>query len=276
MFPLLLFFLAASGPGERTLLDAHNCYPYEGKFADRLPRALALPMPIAIEQDLVWSGNANRVSHEREHANDAPTLEDHFFAPLRARMEAALKSADRSQWPLVTLNLDFKTAEPQQIENLHALLTKYRPWLSIARKGAAGAIEAGPMLVLLGDQDANEEVFYSRLRSGGEILAFGAAPGCAVHTEYRRWCNFAFRQLLKVPNWQTYVQAAHSKGFWVRVYTINGASEEESAINGWSKGYRAGSREAAERLWQDFSAAKVDFIATDEYEAFAAWRKRLR
>ncbi len=276
MHLVALLLLAASGPGERTLLDAHNCYPEQGKFADRLPRALALPMPIAIEQDLVWSGNENRVSHEIQHAAHAPTLEQNFFLPLRSRMEAALQSKDRSQWPLVTLNLDFKTAEPAQLENLHALLAKYRPWLTTARKGFGAELQLGPLLVLLGDPAVNEEVFYTRRALGDEILAFGAAPGCAVATEYRRWCNFAFRNLLQIPNWQTYIQVAHAKGFWVRVYTINGASLEESQQNGWSKGYLAGSRAAAEKLWSDFTAAKVDFIATDEYEAFARWQASRR
>ena len=35
----------AFGPGARVLLDAHNAYPYEGKFADRVERALATGLP---------------------------------------------------------------------------------------------------------------------------------------------------------------------------------------------------------------------------------------
>ena len=41
-------------PGERVWLDAHNCYPDGEKWADRIDRALATGLPIAIEQDLVW------------------------------------------------------------------------------------------------------------------------------------------------------------------------------------------------------------------------------
>jgi hypothetical protein len=41
-------------PGTRVLLDAHNCYPYNGRWADRIDRALSTGVPLAIEQDLVW------------------------------------------------------------------------------------------------------------------------------------------------------------------------------------------------------------------------------
>src|SRR5580698_9183594 len=34
--------------------DAHNCYPYEGQWADRIDRALKTPFPVAIEQDIAW------------------------------------------------------------------------------------------------------------------------------------------------------------------------------------------------------------------------------
>ena len=36
------------------VIDAHNCYPYEGLWTDRLERALAAGFPVAIEQDLAW------------------------------------------------------------------------------------------------------------------------------------------------------------------------------------------------------------------------------
>ncbi|MDX2270248.1 MAG: hypothetical protein NW208_19255 [Bryobacter sp.] len=270
----LTMLMMAAEPGTRTLLDAHNCYPYEGKFADRMERALKAGMPLAIEKDLVWAGGENRISHEVEHAAAAPTLEQDFFLPLKAQMEAALRAGNKEQWPLVTLNLDFKTAEPAQIANLHALMQKYRAWLSVSKKGQGMGIEYGPLLVLLGSPQVNEDVFYDQRKEGEDILAFGAANQCAAATEYRRWCNFAFRSLLKVPEWQGFVKQAHAKGLWVRVYTINGAGEEESAQNGWGRGYMAGGREAAEKLWEEFTAAGVDYIATDEYERFAQWKAK--
>ena len=41
-------------PGARVLLDAHNAYPYHGQWRDRIDRALATGVPVAIEQDLAW------------------------------------------------------------------------------------------------------------------------------------------------------------------------------------------------------------------------------
>ena len=41
-------------PGTRVLLDAHNAYPEDGRFADRVDRALSTGVPLAIEQELVW------------------------------------------------------------------------------------------------------------------------------------------------------------------------------------------------------------------------------
>ena len=46
--------LQPPAPGSRVLLDAHNCYPYNGRWADRIDRALSTGTPLAIEQDLVW------------------------------------------------------------------------------------------------------------------------------------------------------------------------------------------------------------------------------
>ena len=36
------------GPGQRVLLDAHNCYPEGDAYADRIDRALATGLPVAI------------------------------------------------------------------------------------------------------------------------------------------------------------------------------------------------------------------------------------
>ena len=32
------------------ILDAHNCYPYEGRWSDRIQRALNSGYPVSIEQ----------------------------------------------------------------------------------------------------------------------------------------------------------------------------------------------------------------------------------
>ena len=40
-------------PGSRSVMDAHNCYPYDEWWYDRIDRALSVGTPVAIEQDLV-------------------------------------------------------------------------------------------------------------------------------------------------------------------------------------------------------------------------------
>jgi len=45
-------------PGSRTLMDAHNCYPYFEWWSDRIDRALSAGTPLAIEQDLGWYTDA--------------------------------------------------------------------------------------------------------------------------------------------------------------------------------------------------------------------------
>ena len=41
-------------PGSRSVMDAHNCYPYFEWWGDRIDRALSTGTPLAIEQDLAW------------------------------------------------------------------------------------------------------------------------------------------------------------------------------------------------------------------------------
>ena len=106
--------------GGRSLLHAHNCYPEDGQWQDRIDRALAVgKSPFAVEQDVAWSpGSAGRpgrsvVSHDREVSGAEPTLEAHFFDRVRPLMERALAERQTDKWPLLVLHLDFKTNEPE-------------------------------------------------------------------------------------------------------------------------------------------------------------------
>src|SRR5215212_7794092 len=91
----------SSGPAGRVLLDAHNCYPYNGRWADRIERALATGMPLAIEQDLFWYTDKQTgrswsiVSHGNPADGSEPTLRDYFLERIRPVMEHALKEDDR-------------------------------------------------------------------------------------------------------------------------------------------------------------------------------------
>ena len=100
-------------PGGRVQLDAHNCYPYSGRWADRITRALGTGTPMAIEQDLVWYVDpVTRVGRSLVAHDDAskpalgldgsePTMKDYFFERIRPLVESALRE-NRSRPALTT------------------------------------------------------------------------------------------------------------------------------------------------------------------------------
>jgi hypothetical protein len=210
-------------PGTRVLLDAHNAYPYERQYLDRIDRALATGLPLAIEQDLIWRVGADGrgesvVGHDEDKVALAPTLEAYFFDRVRPLMEQALREDRRDQWPVLVLNLDFKTNERAHHEAVHALLARHRAWLTTAPRtatpGDPAPVEPGPLLVLTGSNAAQQVAFHDDRPVGDRLLLFGAyeappAPGAtreartralarmapatllpARATNYRRWANF--------------------------------------------------------------------------------------
>lgn len=173
-------------PGARVQLDAHNAYPYNGRFADRIDRALATGLPVAIEQDLVWrpaSGTLparSIVSHGEPFDDAEPGLREHFFERVRPLVERALAEGDRSRWPLVTLNLDLKTSEPDHHRALWQLLSEYESWLTTAERiadaSAVAPLEVRPVLVLTGESHAQAVAFHDAVPIGGRLRLFGAMP----------------------------------------------------------------------------------------------------
>jgi hypothetical protein len=286
-------------PGTRVLLDAHNAYPYDGRFADRVDRALATGIPVAIEQDLAWyrdpqTGVARSiVTHGEPYTGREPTLRDHFFERIRPIVEAALRQDRRDLWPIVTLNLDFKTIEPEHLQAIWTLLGEYEPWLSTAERTAAEgeirSIRAGPVLVLTGAQDEQQREFHDRVPAGGSLRLFGAIPRAAagappippVKTNYRRWSNNPWSVVEpegqpKSGAWtaedearlESAARAAHDAGLWIRFYTLNG-HDPADVSGGWSASYNFGSLAAARERWRAAIKAGVDFVAVDQYEEFA-------
>ena len=124
----------------RPVLDAHNCYPYEGRWADRIDRALAQGFPVSIEQDIAWAadpatGNGRPVvSHTPKTTGSEPTLRDYFFERVRPIIERALATNDRDHWPLIILHFDFKSNETQVLRAVWDLLGEYQSWLTTAPK----------------------------------------------------------------------------------------------------------------------------------------------
>lgn len=297
--------LSAQAPGTRVLVDCHNCYPYNGQWNDRIDRALATGTPVAIEQDLTWyvdpATHKGRVvdSHETHLSGTEPTLESYFFDKVRPIVEKALQNPDHSKWPLITLNLDLKSEQPEMLAALWQVLDSHRDWLSYAERPASAStvtpITYGPILVLTGRSDAQEKAFFTNRPVGSRLLLFGAvhsdddavtAPAHVVMgedaTAYRRWWNNPWKviegvQQPKAGDWtaaenkrlQEFCALAHQKGLWLRFYTLDGAEPATMKKNGWFDNYNFGSLAAAQKRWQAARKAGVDYIASDQMEDLA-------
>ncbi|HMD48495.1 MAG TPA: hypothetical protein VKG79_05330, partial [Bryobacteraceae bacterium] len=166
------------------------------------------------------------------------------------------------------------------------------------------AFDRKPVLVVTEDSDAQEAVFFHEVPVGAKLRLFGSAhttklPGASdeerAHfaattpaekllterpTNYRRWCNNSWYEVEeggqpRAGEWtaadtkrlRALVDRAHSLGYWIRFYTLDGFPEDDD--HGWSKGYNFGSFEAVRVRWRAAIDAGVDFIATDQYEDLA-------
>ena len=288
------------------MLDAHNAYPDRGRFADRIDVALATGLPVAIEQDLAWCASAGGamaplVSHESTCVGGEPTLEAYFFERVRPIVEAALAKGPSADWPLITLNLDFKTNEPEHHAAVWALLGKYERWLTTAPRVADAAevapLRVGPLLVLTGSPDVQQVTFHDARPRGRPVAGVwrhcrhrragvgphGTATRDAGHQlpplvepsvaggrggrAARRGRLDAGRRRAPGGAWSP-TRTRH--GLWIRFYTLNGVAGERE---GWTASYNFGSLDAAARRWRAAIDAKVDFIATDQYAEFARSRR---
>jgi hypothetical protein len=291
-----------SVPGARTVMDAHNCYPYFEWWGDRIDRALSAGTPLAIEQDLAWhtdpkSGRSwSVVTHGDPTYGVEPTMETYFFERVRPLVEKALREGNRGNWPIITLNLDFKDNKPEHLAAVLQLLQKYQPWLSTAVKGTQAEdvqpLEVKPILVLTGEADAQQTVFYDQLKTGDRVLLFGAIPtedkdpaaapdviDPGKATNYRRWWNNPWKVVeaggqpnagewtaAKMNRLRALVERAHANGLWIRFYTLDGATKAQLSCNGWFHDYNFGSLAAARVRWRAAMAAHVDYVASDQYE----------
>ena len=317
---LLLASLILSGdtaklivpPGSRVMADAHNCYPYNGRWKDRIDRALKAGVPVAIEQDLYWytdpkTGVARSiVSHGANVDGTEPSMRDYFFERIRPIMEQALAQGNRGDWPLITLNLDFKTDEPQHHAAVWKLLGEYEGWLSTAVRSAdpyeVTPITAGPLLVLTGEADSQEHDFYDIVPLGAKLRLFGAvrvnrqnplaAPNVLVThgaTNYRRWWNNAWNVVekggqTKAGEWsnkddkrlRSLVNWAHEKNLYIRFYTLDGTSPQKLNEMGWDAEYNFSPEQKVVDRWRAAIETGVDYIATDQVEDLAAFLARMR
>lgn len=299
----------------RPVLDAHNCYPYEGQWADRIDRALKNGFPVGIEQDMAWyvdpaTGKGRAVvSHTDKTTGSEPLLRDYFFERVRPIVEKALAENDRSRWPLIVLHFDFKDTRASLLHAVWDLLCEYRDWITTATKTAdphdLAPFEPKPLLVLTEDSDAQEDVFFREVPTGGKLRLFGSAHTKAIPskpkaqhdhllatlppeellstppTNYRRWWNnswFAVEEggQHEAGDWtpaderrlRALVDHAHKLGYWIRFYTLDGFAKAED--RGWGDAYNFGSRDAVLARWKAALRAGVNLIATNQYEDLAA------
>ncbi len=171
--------------GNRPTVDAHNCYPYDGRWADRIDRALKTGFPVGIEQDMAWyvdpvTGKGRAVvTHSAQTNGSEPTLRDYFFERVRPMVEKALKQNRRAQWPIIVLHFDFKDNQPALLHAVWDLLGEYEEWITTAPKGAdpheLGKFDPKPLLVLTEDSDAQEEIFFQQVPVGSRLRLFGSA-----------------------------------------------------------------------------------------------------
>lgn len=296
------------------IVDAHNCYPYDGQWGDRIDRALSVGYPVAIEQDLAWhtdpaTGRGRAVvSHVTETTGREPGLRDHFFERVRPIVEASMKEQDRSRWPLIVLNLDFKDVRPEILKAVWDTLGEYEPWLTTAVKAAGSdelqPLDVKPLLVLAGAAGAQQKVFYDDLPAGARLRLFGAARGLPIPgetmaqraraastlppdqllnekpTNYRRWWNNSWAVVeeggqRRAGDWtaaderRLHALVRHAHQLGFWVRFYTLNGLTPAEDQGWSGGYNFGSREAVLSRWKAAINAGVDFIATDQYEDLA-------
>jgi glycerophosphoryl diester phosphodiesterase len=253
------------------------------------------------------------VAHDDDALEGAPTLRTHFFERIRPLMEQALRENRRETWPLLVLNLDFKDDHPAHLDAVWALLGEYEAWLTTTPRTDTPAqvapLRTGPLLVLSGADRAQRRRFHDDVPIGATLRVFGAMEPAPVAGRTRaqraqramrmtpvqhvprpadnfaRWVNFPWSVVeaggqAYAQQWTradsvrltALVQRAHRQGYWIRFYTLDGFSADDD--RGWTASYNFGSLAAVAPRWRAAVQAGVDFVATDQYEAFAAARRQ--
>jgi len=300
----------------QSVLDAHNCYPYDGRWADRIDRALATGFPVGVELDLAWHKGRAVITHDPKKITGAePTPRDYFFERIRSIVEKELREGNRSQWPLIILHFDFKMNDAPLLRAVWDLLGEYDGWITTARKGTdprtLEAFDTKPILVLTEDSDAQEEIFFKKVPAGAKLRLFGSAHTSKIAgdsdrergrmaatmtpeallterpTNYRRWWNSSWYAVEEggQPNAGAWTAAdkerlqslvRHAHELGFWIRFYTLNGHDPAEARGWGNGYNFGSRDAVMSRWKAAIEAGVDLIATDQYEDLAGVMKQLR
>ena len=294
----------------RPMVDAHNCYPYEGQFADRIDRALKSGFPVSIEQDIASFHGQPVVTHTAKTTGSEPTLRAYFFERVRPIVEKALAENKRSTWPMMVLHFDFKSLDPELLRAVWNLLGEYESWITTAPQTSdphqLAPLDRKPILVITEDADEQEQIFFRNLAKGEKLRVFGSAHTLSmegksreerVHllatlrpdqllterpTNYRRWWNNSWYEVeeggqTKAGDW-TRADAARLRALVDHAHKLGYWIRfytldgfTPAEDRGWDKGYNFGSRAAVEARWKASIKAGVNFIATDQYEDLAGF-----
>jgi hypothetical protein len=265
-------------------ISAHNCYPAEGGSPERLAEALRLGID-NIEIDLGWDAEGRRliVGHDPQPRPGAsyaefeaylfPALKEHFRTP-------------RADGAPTVLTVDWKTREPDAVERFHAILEAHPEWFSSAAKAEKAALTTRRLIVCLTGEDDAKDRYDALVPAGGEYRAFrdtvynagrpyrseinAYAPEPA--TVYRRFLTIYWGHVERggpalAGDWteqddarlRALVSRAHSQGYRVRFYTLNGQAGR------LGDGYRFPDLSAARLRWVAAMHAAADWVASDDY-----------
>jgi hypothetical protein len=177
------------------ILDAHNCYPYNGEFADRIDRALSQAFPIGIEQDIAWAVDPKTgqgrpvVTHTSKTTGSEPSLKEHFFERVRPIVEKALKENNRAAWPIIVMHFDFKSLDPTLLRAVWDVLGEYEAWITTAPQLAdpnqLAPFDAKPLLILTEDAPVQEQVFFNEIPKNARLRLFGSARTARIEAASR-------------------------------------------------------------------------------------------
>ena len=165
-------------------------------------------------------------------------MREYFFERIRPIVETAIQENRHDDWPIITLNLDFKSDEPEHHAAVWKLLGEYERWLCTAPRGADPAdvqpMRLAPVLVLTGEQDAQQQDFSDSLPAARPLRLFGAVIACRKAcpgprritgaggtTPGRRSSRRDSRRQERGPprtqqRLTPAVRAAHTAGLWIR------------------------------------------------------------
>jgi hypothetical protein len=274
---------------------------------------VAIEQDIAGYRDPATGELIPKVAHGSRVSEAEPTLRAHFFERVRPIVEKALTGDQkqwpvivlhfdfkdnnpellRAVWKLLGEYESWITTAPKGDDPKRLESFAWKPLLVLTEDNQERVffdeVPVGQGLRLFGSAHTNESAWKGMSHQQADYARAHTPPGellTETPTNYRRWWNNGWDIIeeggqRKAGDWtledqqrlEKVVAHAHRLGYWIRFYTLDGFSSDQS--QGWSQGYNFGSRAAVEERWKAALATGVNMIATDQYEDFATFRLSL-